>query len=36
VGLLINSNVAVLKNGIHRKIPGYETEQAAELQTRQP
>lgn len=29
VGLLINFNVAVLKNGIHRKILGYETEQAA-------
>jgi len=30
VGLLINFNVAVLKNGIHRRILGYETEQAAE------
>ena len=29
VGLLINSNVAVLKNGIHRKILGYELVQAA-------
>ena len=30
VGLLINFNVAVLKNGIHRKILGYEKEQAAQ------
>jgi GxxExxY protein len=29
VGLLINFNVAVLKNGIHRKILGFEDEQAA-------
>jgi len=29
VGLLINFNVAVLKNGIHRKILGFEYEQAA-------
>jgi GxxExxY protein len=29
LGLLINFNVAVLKNGIHRRILGYETEQAA-------
>lgn len=29
VGLLINFNVAVLKNGIHRKILGYELAQAA-------
>jgi len=29
VGLLINFNVAVLKNGIHRKILGFENEQAA-------
>ena len=29
VGLLINFNVAVLKNGIHRKILGYELVQAA-------
>ena len=29
VGLLINFNVAVLKSGIHRKILGYEPEQAA-------
>jgi GxxExxY protein len=29
VGLLINFNVAVLKNGIHRKILGYELPQAA-------
>ena len=28
VGLLINFNVAILKNGIHRKILGYETERA--------
>jgi GxxExxY protein len=28
VGLLINFNVAVLKNGIHRKILGYERAQA--------
>ncbi|HVS82933.1 MAG TPA: GxxExxY protein [Pyrinomonadaceae bacterium] len=29
VGLQINFNVAVLKNGIHRKILGYELAQAA-------
>ena len=29
VGLLINFNVAILKNGIHRKILGYELVQAA-------
>jgi GxxExxY protein len=29
VGLLINFNVAVLKSGIHRKILGFENEQAA-------
>jgi GxxExxY protein len=29
VGLLINFNVAVLKNGIHRKILGYELAAAA-------
>lgn len=29
VGLLINFNVAVLKNGIHRRILGFENEQAA-------
>ena len=29
VGLLINFNVAVLKNGIHRKVLGYELSQAA-------
>ena len=29
VGLLINFSVAVLKNGIHRKILGYESAQAA-------
>lgn len=29
VGLLINFNVAVLKNGIHRKILGYEQAAAA-------
>lgn len=29
VGLLINFNVAVLKNGIHRKVLGYELAQAA-------
>jgi GxxExxY protein len=29
VGLLINFNVAVLKNGIHRKILGYELAQVA-------
>jgi len=29
VGLLINFNVAVLKNGIHRKILGFELAQAA-------
>jgi GxxExxY protein len=29
VGLLINFNVAVLKNGIHRKVLGYELTQAA-------
>ena len=29
VGLLINFNVAVLKNGIHRKILGYELVRAA-------
>jgi GxxExxY protein len=29
VGLLINFIVAVLKNGIHRKILGYELAQAA-------
>jgi GxxExxY protein len=29
VGLLINFNVAVLKSGIHRKILGFETDQAA-------
>jgi len=29
VGLLINFNVAVLKNGIHRRILGYELAQAA-------
>lgn len=28
LGLLINFNVAVLKNGIHRRILGYESEQA--------
>lgn len=28
LGLLINFNVAVLKNGIRRRILGYETEQA--------
>jgi GxxExxY protein len=28
LGLLINFNVSVLKNGIHRRILGYETEQA--------
>ena len=28
VGLLINFNVAVLKSGIHRRILGYESEQA--------
>ena len=29
LGLLINFNVAVLKNGIRRRILGYETEQVA-------
>lgn len=29
IGLLINFNVAVLKSGIHRKILGFEDEQAA-------
>jgi GxxExxY protein len=29
VGLLMNFNVAVLKNGIHRRILGYEANQAA-------
>ncbi|MGQ0761112.1 MAG: GxxExxY protein [Acidobacteriota bacterium] len=29
LGLLINFNVAVLKNGIRRRMLGYETEQAA-------
>ena len=29
VGLLVNFNVAVLKSGIHRRILGFETEQAA-------
>jgi len=29
VGLLMNFNVAVLKSGIHRKILGFENEQAA-------
>ena len=29
VGLLINFNVAVLKNGIHRKVLGYEMAEAA-------
>ena len=29
LGLLINFNVAVLKNGIHRRILGYEATQAA-------
>jgi GxxExxY protein len=29
VGLLINFNVAVLKNGIHRKVLGYELAEAA-------
>src|SRR5438105_6343596 len=29
LGLLINFNVAVLKSGIHRRIPGYDSEQAA-------
>lgn len=29
VGLLINFNVAVLKNGIHRRIVGYDLAQAA-------
>lgn len=28
-GLLINFNVAVLKNGIHRRILGYESDQSA-------
>jgi len=28
LGLLINFNVAVLKNGIHRRILGYDSEQA--------
>ena len=28
VGLLINFNVAVLKNGIHRKVLGYEPTEA--------
>ena len=29
LGLLINFNVAVLKSGIHRRILGYDSEQAA-------